>query len=184
MRRRFAVAFAAGLLLAPLLHAQRPAPDSLVRLRQERMQAVLREIAGREQQPAESVFRNIEVLGGVPAGRLVRMMALGFAPALGVSCNHCHVETDWAADDKRPKLAAREMMRMTRAINAEWIARNEHLDPERGEGGQPPAVNCTTCHRGDVRPALDLAARPGGRPAAPNRDRLRTDSAQTPARAP
>ena len=51
---------------------------------------------------------------------VVRVMR-GFASALGVRCNHCHVgensanldNYDFAADTKAPKRAARAMMQMT-----------------------------------------------------------------------
>ena len=36
-------------------------------------------------------------------------MNYGYSRALGVSCMHCHVEQDFASDEKRPKRAAREM---------------------------------------------------------------------------
>ena len=52
---------------------------------------VLRSIAGRENQPAESVFKNIKIFKGVPAGRLVNIMNMGFGRSLGVSCGFCHV---------------------------------------------------------------------------------------------
>ena len=52
---------------------------------------ILRSIAGRENQPAESVFKNIKILKGVPAGRLVNIMNMGFGRSLGVSCGFCHV---------------------------------------------------------------------------------------------
>ena len=59
------------------------AADSRVRVhhaaRRDSGQAMLlRQIAGRENLPAESVFKNIEVMKGVPAGRLVRIMNAGF----------------------------------------------------------------------------------------------------------
>ena len=80
-----------------------------------------------------------------------------FAGALGVRCQFCHVgsegqplsEFDFASDQKRNKLVARQMMRMLAEINA-------RLDtlPERK---QPPlSATCMTCHRGVSRP-LPLA---------------------------
>ena len=61
----------------PLLAQADPAPDSMAASRDRFVRAVLASIAGRENLPADSVFRNIEVLKGVPAGRLVRMRDLG-----------------------------------------------------------------------------------------------------------
>ena len=104
-------------------------------------------IAGRENEPAERVFKNIRWLKGVPAGRLLRIMNGGYSRALGVSCTHCHVEQDFASDDKRPKLAAREMAVMHRAIN-EQLSKMQNLESKAEER----AINCSTCHRGAVNP--------------------------------
>jgi endogenous inhibitor of DNA gyrase (YacG/DUF329 family) len=115
------------------------------------MRLVLSSIAGREAQPAESVFRNIRVLRGMPAGRLVRVMNLGFGRSLGVSCTHCHTPGEWESDAKPTKQVAREMWTMDQAINTEHLARIPNLRSAR------PTVNCTTCHAGSVKPALELA---------------------------
>ena len=108
-------------------------------------------IAGKENQPAETVFRNIQLLKGVPAGRVLGIMQMGFSPALGVDCTHCHVPGEWESDAKKEKQVAREMAGMTREINEKYLAAIKGLDSEK------PAVNCTTCHRGEVKPALNLA---------------------------
>ena len=104
-------------------------------------------IAGKENLPAEQVFKNIQHLKGVPAGRLLRIMNGGYSRALGVACTHCHMEQDFSSDDKRPKRAAREMALMHRSIN-EQLGKMQNLAP-RPEGR---AINCTTCHRGAVNP--------------------------------
>jgi hypothetical protein len=108
-------------------------------------------IAGHENEPAEQVFKNIQALKGVPAGRLVRIMNMGYSRALGVACTHCHVEQDFSSDDKRPKRAAREMMAMNKMIN-------ERLRTLQNLEGKPEEkfVSCTTCHRGQVDPNAGL----------------------------
>jgi hypothetical protein len=107
----------------------------------------LERIAGRENEPAERVFKNIQWLKGVPAGRFLRIMNGGYSRALGVSCNHCHVEQDFASDDKRPKRAAREMAVMHRMIN-EQLKKMQNLETKSEER----AINCATCHRGAINP--------------------------------
>ncbi len=104
-------------------------------------------IAGHENEPAEQVFKNIQSMKGVPAGRLLRVMNMGYSRALGVTCMHCHAEGDFSIDEKRPKRAAREMMAMTKAIN-------EQLRGLKNLEGKPEEkfVNCSTCHRGQVDP--------------------------------
>src|SRR5258705_13116266 len=47
-------------------------------------------IAGQENKPAEEVFKNIQMLKGMPAARLLRVMEMGYARSLGVNCTHCH----------------------------------------------------------------------------------------------
>lgn len=108
-------------------------------------------IAGRENEPAERVFKNIQSMKGVPAGRLLMVMNRGYSRALGVACTHCHVEQDFSSDDKRPKRAAREMMAMNKVIN-------ERLRTLQNLEGKPEEhfVNCTTCHRGQVDPNAGL----------------------------
>jgi hypothetical protein len=124
--------------------------------------AKLREqIKGRENEPAEQVFKNIQTLKGVPAGRLLAIMAGGYARSLGVDCTHCHVPEKWEADDKRTKPIAREMAAMTRTINNELLKNIKNLN------SATPTINCTTCHRGQVTPALNLPT-PSPSPAAAN----------------
>jgi hypothetical protein len=106
-------------------------------------------IAGREQEPAERVFKNIQIpwLKTVGARTFLGIMNGGYSRALGVRCTHCHVEQDFASDDKRQKRAAREMARMHRAIN-EQLATMEDLETSAANR----SINCATCHRGAVSP--------------------------------
>jgi hypothetical protein len=114
------------------------------------MKVVLARIAGRENAPAESVFENIQVPKGVPAGRLPRIMNLGWGRSLRVSCRHCHDTERWSGEDKREKQVARAMTTMVGTINNELLPRIKNLKSDK------PIVNCTTCHRGTVKPALNL----------------------------
>ena len=106
-------------------------------------------IAGRENEPAEKVFKNIQIewFKNVPAGRFLRIMNGGYSRALGVACTHCHVEQDFSSDDKRPKRAAREMAVMHKMINDQLgKMRNLEIKPEER------FINCSTCHRGAINP--------------------------------
>jgi Photosynthetic reaction centre cytochrome C subunit len=106
-------------------------------------------IKGQENEPAERVFKNIQIQGfkNLPAGRLLLIMNRGYSRALGVNCTHCHVEQDFASDEKRPKLAAREMAAMHRMIN-------EQLKQMKNLKSAPDDrfINCSTCHRGGIDP--------------------------------
>ena len=101
-------------------------------------------IKGREAEPAEKVFKNIQVLKGRPAGQLLRAMG-AFTRALGVNCAHCHVPREWEKDDKPTKDIARGMIRMVGAINNEQLKSIPNLRQEA-------SVSCSTCHRGQTRP--------------------------------
>ena len=90
------------------------------------------------------------MLNAMPAGRLLRVMELGYAKSLGVDCTHCHVPGQWEKEDKPTKQIARDMAAMVTSINKELLPKIKNLkSPE-------PGVNCTTCHRGQVKPALNL----------------------------
>ena len=150
---------------APAATAPEPAaaaaatpPDSLQARRNRMLGFVRRSIAGREQLPAESVFSNIKVMRGVPAGRLLNIMDVGFSRGLGVTCDHCHTPGSWATDDKAPKRIAREMMGMVRAINTEYLGKI----PDLADRKPAPVVNCTTCHRGMLKPALNIPSQMTG----------------------
>ncbi|MGC9945618.1 MAG: c-type cytochrome [Bryobacteraceae bacterium] len=72
-----------------------------------------------------------------------------FRVALGVRCDFCHVQGDFAADDKPHKEIARKMLAMTHEINSHFPDGKMH-------------VTCYTCHRGSEEPAT----KPGEAPFA------------------
>ena len=107
--------------------------------------ALEKQIAGKEQLPAEEVFENIQTFKGMPAIRVLRIMEQAFTPNLGVGCNHCHVPREWASDDKAAKNIARRM----------WTMRAEWQEEVRTASGNPDAVvTCYTCHKGQPKPAF------------------------------
>jgi hypothetical protein len=92
--------------------------------------------ASNKDKRVEQQYKNIQVLKGVGAEDLMRIM-FAFKASLGVECTHCHIKDQWDKDDKAPKLAARKMIKRVRAINDDNL------------GGR---VTCYTCHRGQARP--------------------------------
>lgn len=92
---------------------------------------------------AEQVFKNVQVLKGIPVDEF--MLTMGFyATATGLNCTDCHVEESggsWAryADDNALKRQARRMQVMMNTIN-------------RTNFGGRQVVTCDTCHRGFSRP--------------------------------
>ncbi len=95
---------------------------------------------------ASEAYQNVQVLGDLTQGQLVRLMLTikdWVAPDVG--CNYCHNAPDYASDVKYTKRVAREMLRMTRHINADW---SKHV-----QANGPTGVTCYTCHRGKPVPA-------------------------------
>jgi hypothetical protein len=126
------------------------APDTTAAVRDRMAKEVLASIAGHETEPAGQVFKNIKSLNAVPASRLVAIMNNGYGRSLGVTCAHCHVVGQWASDAKPEKQIARDMIAMAATINTQLLANIKNLK------GPQPIVNCTTCHRGSVKPALNM----------------------------
>ena|SRR5579862_6634935 len=130
-------------------NAPPPAVDSVTAERMRFANEAMALVKGRETAPVESVFKNLKVLRGFPAARLIPIMNIGYGRSLGVSCTHCHVAGDWASDEKKPKEITRDMVRLSATIATS-------LSNIEGLKGRQPIVNCTTCHRGALKPALNL----------------------------
>src|SRR5687767_3278811 len=89
-------------------------------------------------QAAENVFKNVQVLKGIPVDDFMDTMGI-MSAALGWDCSECHTGagTDtvkWEADTEK-KRTARRMTLMVGAIN-------------RNNFGGRQVVTCWTCHRG------------------------------------
>jgi uncharacterized protein (DUF849 family) len=84
-----------------------------------------------------------------------------FTRSLGVACTHCHVAEEWDSDSKDDKEVTRDMMKMTRAIN------DDYIKPIKAIAEDKPNVTCAMCHRGQAKAASDM--RPAG-PSGPPRN--------------
>lgn len=112
--------------------------------------AKLREaIKGKEKEPAETVFKNIQTLKGRPAGQVLAIMEFGYSRSLGVNCTHCHTPDKWEDEGKTTKQVTREMVAMSAKINGEMLKGIKNIN-------QKAVINCTTCHRGQITPATNL----------------------------
>lgn len=89
--------------------------------------------------PAEEAYKNITTLKGIPAEQLIPTMQF-ISSSLGVECDFCHVQHAFDKDEKKPKLIARKMIVMMRAIN------KDNFEDHR-------QVTCNSCHRGSPHPA-------------------------------
>lgn len=124
--------------------------DSLSEDRLKHVNEIKEAIKGKEDMEVDSVFKNLQSIGGFKAGILPLVMNK-WSIALGVSCGHCHEIGRWEADDKPEKIIARKMAKMSSVIN-DYIKTIKEIK-------NPKAVaNCATCHRGHLKPALDVNA--------------------------
>jgi len=95
-----------------------------------------------KQQMSDQVFKNVQVLKGIPVDDFLG--AMGFmTAALGFDCADCHIgagteKVDWAADTAR-KVMARKMILMMNSINHDNFPGRQ-------------MVTCWSCHRGRDRP--------------------------------
>lgn len=102
--------------------------------------------------PPDSLVNTQVIPRNTPVVQVVGTMR-NTTGALGVRCQFCHVgeegkplETfDFATDQKRTKLVARQMMRMVQEIN-------RRLDTIPQRSSPVVVVACATCHRGISRP--------------------------------
>jgi hypothetical protein len=137
----------------------------MAKLRAVYVAAVMKEIAGRENQPAEVVFKNVQVLKGITAEQLVHTMNDEYATAMSWNCTNCHrlaAQGNFASDTATDKKRARFMQIMTDSINNVTLPK---LYPKN-----TPKVSCITCHRGYNEPPekLLLPEREAGRPSLPD----------------
>ena len=148
MRERVSAILAAVLLCVVALAAQTPGPAA---------PPTGAAPAGPPQGPPPKP-KNLKILPeDIDHDQLIAIMR-GFSGALGVRCTHCHVgqesdprSMDFASDDKDEKKTSREMLKMTEAINADYIKKISGDDPDAN-------VMCMTCHRGQKHPPRPLDA--------------------------
>jgi hypothetical protein len=105
------------------------------------------EVARAQEKPlmAEDVFKNVQVLKGIPVNQFMETMGF-FSAALGYNCTNCHGDAvlgNWEkyADDIPVKRTARRMVQVVNTINKELFGGRE-------------AVTCYTCHRGSPSPKV------------------------------
>jgi tetratricopeptide (TPR) repeat protein len=100
-------------------------------------------------------FTNLKVLPKDISKHDLEFTMRGIVFALGVRCDHCHVEKkapergfDFAADDKETKKTARVMLQMVTAINHDYITKV----PKAASDDAAIQVRCVTCHHGLTKP--------------------------------
>ena len=69
----------------------------------------------------------------------IRAVMGAFVAGTGLNCMGCHIQGDFASDDKHEKVVARKMLEMVNALNAKSF-------------NGAAKVTCFTCHRGEAHP--------------------------------
>jgi hypothetical protein len=126
-----------------------PTPQSE---QEKTLAALAKSIEGKEQEPAEKIWKNIQSFKGRPAAVVLRVMN-AFSRALGVNCSHCHVVDHWEKEDVPKKQIAREMLTMVGKIDDDLLKNIKNLSSKN------PQVSCSTCHRGQIIPETKLPPR-------------------------
>ncbi|MBI2795706.1 MAG: photosynthetic reaction center cytochrome c subunit [Gemmatimonadetes bacterium] len=130
--------------------------------------SILRSIAGRENEPATSVFKNVTAIKGATAAGLLKLMDEQYGRGLGWTCNNCHVIGKFDDDSRKNKKIARQMQQMQDHINADRLTLVKELDDNYNK------ASCAMCHRGEshawgeleVLAAPPPQRRPAGAPPA------------------
>lgn len=139
-----------------------PGRDSMAKLRAAYVTQIMQQIAGHENEPAERVFKNVQVLKGITAAQLVHKMDEDYGVALSWNCTNCHrlaAQGNFASDTATDKRRARFMQQMTNDLNQVQLPK---LYPK-----DTPHVDCVTCHRGYNEPPEKLLIPERGKPGGP-----------------
>jgi hypothetical protein len=141
---------------------RRPNPAQQDTARRAQVDSIMRAIAGKEQQPAGQVFKNVKLLKDMPAAAFLKNMDENYGRGLGMGCGNCHVIGKYDEDTRKNKRVARDMQEMTDYINSVRLANIKELDDDYVK------VTCVTCHAGSGHPKTTMPV-PGSSPAPTNR---------------
>ena len=86
--------------------------------------------------PAPTNLKILKTTSGVEVRQIMRTFTAG----LGVQCNYCHVQGNFASDENPKKETARQMIKMAQEINSKNFSDGKMH------------VTCFTCHRGEAEP--------------------------------
>jgi hypothetical protein len=130
----------------------RRAPNPLAQdtARRAQVDSIMRAIAGKEQQPAGTVFKNVKLLKDMPAAEFLKNMDVNYGRGLGMGCGNCHVIGQYDVDTRKNKRVARQMQEMTDYINTVRLAGIKELDEDYVK------VTCVTCHAGSGHPRATM----------------------------
>jgi len=136
---------------------RRPNPIQQDSARRAQVDSIMHAIAGREQQPASQVFKNVKLLKDMPAAAFLKNMDENYGRGLGMGCGNCHVLGKFDEDTRKNKRVARDMQEMTDYINTVRLANIKELDEDYVK------VTCVTCHAGSGHPKATMQVPMPGR---------------------
>jgi photosynthetic reaction center cytochrome c subunit len=85
--------------------------------------------------------KNLKIIKDEEVGPMMRAFTL----SLGVRCDYCHIQGNFASDENPKKETARMMITMAHDVNARFPDGKVH-------------VSCYTCHRGKTMPETEIPA--------------------------
>jgi hypothetical protein len=90
-----------------------------------------------KERPAPKNLKVLKATTGEEVSQIMRTFTIG----LGVQCNFCHIQGNFASDENPKKEVARRMITLTHDVNALFPDTEKKL-----------RVSCYTCHRGEAEP--------------------------------
>lgn len=133
------------MIFQPCTAQNKSGMDSVATGRAIHIAELKKYIQSKESLPADSVFKNLQTIGGFEAG-LMPVIMEKWSIALGVGCEYCHDTNNWASDTVHEKKTARQMAGPLNEAIRTVLGKIEGLS-------ERPVVNCATCHRGEIKPA-------------------------------
>lgn len=109
----------------------------------------------------DPIYKNLKILPKNITKQQMDSVMHHFSASLSVRCNFCHVRNDstktwdFASDDIKHKLIARDMMKMTDKINDKYF----DLTGGKKDLNTQLMVTCYTCHHGSTEPATRAPVR-------------------------
>lgn len=114
---------------------------------------------------ANSQYKNLKVLPKDITHDQMDSVMHHFTASLNVKCNFCHVRDEqankmnFASDDNKHKLVARNMMTMTNELNKKYF----NLTGTAMSLNTQLMVTCYTCHHGNTEPVTAAPKQERGR---------------------
>lgn len=119
-------------------------------------------------------YENLKVLPKNTTKQQMDSIMKHFSMSLGVKCTFCHVRNEeqknfnFASDDKKHKLVARNMFKMMNKINKKYFKQDndDNNNSSINNGNRITQISCYSCHHGKENPETKPPAQPASGGAA------------------